>query len=89
MDTKKKKLIAAIGVLLLVLLFTNPSEESFRNYYKNTVSYEKRFTFRQFNFHIFSLYKGQGTSYNGHRKDWSTGYGIDTYIGVFGNFIKL
>lgn len=70
-----KKVLYCIGVLVLALVFTNPSPESFY-YYAQGAGLGKR-TYRKANFLVCSLYVGQGNGW-----DYS-------YLGIAGNFMRV
>jgi len=80
----RRKVLYAIGALLLLLIITNPGVKEFRSYLHE--SRENPIAGRDANFFIFSIYSNIGdyvdSPHNGH--------GIRfRYLGICGNFFSL
>ena len=85
-ESKSSRIKIIIGIVLIVLIATNPSISEFKNHAQEPSDEEepnKPALRRKYNFFILSIYeKGQ---YNYGTKDFD----YQNYLGVLANFIKL
>jgi len=79
----RKKILIVVGVVLLLLIITNPSLKAFRDFNPSLSTYSNYSVSpdykRSINCFIFSVYKYVDTDH-----DYSA-----TYLGIAGNFIKI
>lgn len=90
-----KKLLIGLGVVILFLLLTNPTESEFRKYamYDNDVTGAN--TARTSNFLMFSIYECNYTTVKRYWKERERGYNDvetehhRTYLGIAKNFFSI
>lgn len=82
----KRKVLYAIGALILLLIITNPGIKEFRSFLHESESRENAISGRDANFFVFSIYSNIGdyvdSPHDGHNIRFR-------YIGIFGNFFSL
>jgi hypothetical protein len=85
-----KWILISLAIIVLLLIFLNPSTAEFRNYARNIGDPKGTFYKRQANYLIFSFYSKEWQD-----KGWSLEQGSYTrdssnqYLGIAGNFYGL
>ena len=79
----KRKIFVGIGILLLVLIITNPGPAEFKSFLHQNRDNDP--AGREANFFIFSIYSNVGDYPDAPRNGHIIKY---TYIGILGNFFS-